>query len=455
MFCTQLQLACSQKVFIFPSSAYGGYDLEFIDDIPTKFICIICSKVQRDPHLASCCGQHFCESCVKQWLQKAGNSPRPCPHCGVVDWQSTLNKEKMREIKEFQIRCKNSANGCDWVGELGELENHLNSIYSGCGYVKVKCSLTAYSTSHTSAHTSLFPSLNPYYSSSHSSSHTHISYASLTPTSTTTKPTLGSQSEGTCFQNPVTCGKEMERRFLFIHRMECKYRQYKCEYCGYFDTYDAIAGAGKFRKRFSKVHPNSKNHYLECDHFPLECVNKCGEMEIKRKDMSFHQDVCPFELLKCPFTHCTNHSFRINLETHKEMCEFRPFSCEYCGSSGTFSSIAGKGEIPLKEKPHYHVCEQYPLDCPNQCSAKNIKRKDIPSHRDKCPLEQLDCPFKYAQCPNTVLRKDMEDHCQRNVPQHLLLVAKLQQELNDKLMGQYLELSDKVDELMRTKRHRK
>ena len=48
------------------------------------------------------------------------------------------------------------------------------------------------------------------------------------------------------------------------------------------------------------------------------------------------------------------------------------FSCEYCGTSGTFLSITGKGETPLKGSPHYHVYEDYLLDCPNQCGAMSI-----------------------------------------------------------------------------------
>ena len=48
------------------------------------------------------------------------------------------------------------------------------------------------------------------------------------------------------------------------------------------------------------------------------------------------------------------------------------FSCEYCETSGTFLSITGKGETPLKGSPHYHVYEDYLLDCPNQCGAMSI-----------------------------------------------------------------------------------
>ena len=50
--------------------SYGGYDSEFVDDVPDRFMCQICTRVLHDPHLAVCCGQHFCESCLNRWFKK-------------------------------------------------------------------------------------------------------------------------------------------------------------------------------------------------------------------------------------------------------------------------------------------------------------------------------------------------------------------------------------------------
>ena len=390
------------------------------------------------------------------------------------------------------------------MGELGKLENHLQSK-AGCGYVKVKCSLSAYD-------------------------HPSIGWGHLTQ---------------------VLCGVEVQRRCLAEHHEECKYRQYECEHCGYVDTYDAIGGSGQFKNKNSKVNSRTGNHYKTCDHFPLECVNKCGEMNIKRKDMTSHRDVCPLEVLTCPFNavQCKKNILRKDMEGHKrycdfrpfickycnevgtflningkgrcwiltgpshydkcghypldcvnkcgatnilrkemgshrsncpleclkcplgehvpertilrkdmekhksEECEFRPYTCQYCNHTGTYRSITGKGEIPLKEKPHYHVCGQYPLRCPNQCGAMNIKHKNMSSHRDKCRLEQLDCPFKYAKCTSTLLRKDMDGNCQKNMQQHLLLVAQSHQELiqsHQELVKSHQELAQKHEKLARS-----
>ena len=308
------------------------------------------------------------------------------------------------------------------MGELGKLENHLESD-TGCGYVEVTCGLSAYEGQ------SLF-----------FSSHT-----------------WGCQKQ-------VICGVKVERRSLAVHHEECKYRQYTCEYCGYTDTYDAIGGSGQLKNQNSTVNSYMGNHYKTCDHFPLECVNKCGEMNIFRKEMSSHRNSCPLEPLKCPLgEHDPRRTvLRKDMEKHKsEKCEFRPYTCQYCNHTGTYRSITGKGETPLNGKPHYHVCGDYPLDCPNQCGAMSIKRKNMSSHRKKCRLEQLDCPYKFAKCTGTVLRKDMDDHCQKNMQQHLLLVAQSHQELakshqelahkNLELEQKNKELTDKINKLVRRK----
>ena len=210
----------------------------------------------------------------------------------------------------------------------------------------------------------------------------------------------------------VTCKAEMERRCLTKHREnECKYRQYKCEYCPHVDTYDGIAGSGLASNTRSRKICPPKNHHQTCDYFPLVCENKCGEVNIKRKEMQAHRHVCPLEVLKCPFDdHCKEAILRRDMENHKEQCDFRPHSCEYCGHKGTFLSIIGNGKSWKLKGSHYDECEHYPLECVNKCGEKNIKRKEMSTHRNNCPLEPLECPLGKHVSGKKILRKDMEKH---------------------------------------------
>ncbi len=40
----------------------GGYDYDFVNEVPDRLTCQICAKPFRDPHLVVCCGKHYCGS---------------------------------------------------------------------------------------------------------------------------------------------------------------------------------------------------------------------------------------------------------------------------------------------------------------------------------------------------------------------------------------------------------
>ena len=121
-------------------AGFGGFEFDFVDAVADKYNCHICTKVLRNAHLTVCCGQHYCRTCLKQWLSSdtRGVIRKSCPHCREDGFQCVPNKAIIREINEFKIRCVRREKGCEWVGELGALSDHIKSN-KGCGYVGVKC----------------------------------------------------------------------------------------------------------------------------------------------------------------------------------------------------------------------------------------------------------------------------------------------------------------------------
>ena len=229
---------------------YGGYEYAFLGAIPEKYMCSVCSKVLRDPHLTACCGQHFCETCLQQWCMRQGREV--CPICQEDNFVHFLNKATKREIERLKIRCSNHKEGCRWMGELGTLNAHLESD-KGCGYGEV------------------------------------------------------------------------------------------------------------------------------------DCINKCSQ-RINQKDLAAH------------LTH---------------YCPLRKYKCQYCGEEDTYQTIT---------KKHYSECPSYPLDCPNMCGVRGIKRAKMSQHQSECPLEAVECSFKEAGCKPTLIRRDFERHMAASTQQHLLLV---------------------------------
>ena len=70
--------------------------------------------------------------------------------CNEPNFTAFLHKKLTREVNALVVRCPQKELGCDWEGELGQLQQHLRawvttvagpySKNKGCGYVMVACS---------------------------------------------------------------------------------------------------------------------------------------------------------------------------------------------------------------------------------------------------------------------------------------------------------------------------
>ena len=240
---------------------YGGYDYEFVDNVSNRFICQICTKALRDPHLAVCCGQHFCESCLNRWFTR--QCKQSCPHCRAEGeaFNHVIHKGLRSEVSQLNIRCSNHGEGCQWTGELGALKKHLESD-DGCGFVVVEC-------------------------------------------------------PNKCF---TLKGKVKAMKRIEVHEhltQVCYLRLYQCEFCGLKDTYRAIIGDGHL-KYVRLTDDHYFGHQAKCPEAPLTCPNKCGSTQIKRKDMENHRSQCPQEPVECPFAEagCKANIHRHQLDDH-------------------------------------------------------------------------------------------------------------------------------------------
>ncbi len=121
------------------TSQKGGYDYEFVETPPEYLECSICLLTLRDPHVSSCCGNHFCQPCISR-VQAAN---RLCPLCNESEFTTLLHKGVLRTINSLTVFCKWRRLGCDWKGEIRNLGEHLvprDGGTGGCGLVMVDCS---------------------------------------------------------------------------------------------------------------------------------------------------------------------------------------------------------------------------------------------------------------------------------------------------------------------------
>ena len=120
----------------------GGYDYEF-ESPPSKSLeCPVCLLTLLDPHVISCCGNEFCQVCIER-VKRDG---KPCPLCNEPNFATFLHKKLVRKVNALVVFCPQKEQGCEWKGELGQLQSHLNpcpragaSPSEGCGYVVVSC----------------------------------------------------------------------------------------------------------------------------------------------------------------------------------------------------------------------------------------------------------------------------------------------------------------------------
>ena len=124
-----------------------GFECEFVEDPPQwlQTECPICLQILREPYQVTCCGKSFCRQCI----ERVEGDHKPCPCCKKDEFDDFPNKGLQQPLYGFKVYCVNKEKGCEWKGELGDLEKHLNlnlppntedKELKGCAFTKVKCS---------------------------------------------------------------------------------------------------------------------------------------------------------------------------------------------------------------------------------------------------------------------------------------------------------------------------
>ena len=123
----------------------NGHDCIFTEELPKhlQVECSICLCVLDDPHIINCkCGAIFCQPCIQPTLKEK----RPCPLCNSQFSLSIPNPSIQWAINSLQAYCSFKETGCEWVGELCEIAEHLNDNTksdnyksSGCPFLQLNC----------------------------------------------------------------------------------------------------------------------------------------------------------------------------------------------------------------------------------------------------------------------------------------------------------------------------
>jgi hypothetical protein len=95
-------------------------------DISDHLMCVICQEVFTEPTRISC-GHTFCHNCIYSWFRSNRAS---CPTCRNEIIPAATHRDLLARLwlEQEEVFCKFP--GCDWIGRLGSLENHMASCES-------------------------------------------------------------------------------------------------------------------------------------------------------------------------------------------------------------------------------------------------------------------------------------------------------------------------------------
>jgi hypothetical protein len=77
------------------------------NNISNMFNCIICQDLCEDVVDLDCCGQVYCNSCIRQWISKENS----CPMCRSVVLENQIKSNKF--IKKIIIEIQKKNDLCD------------------------------------------------------------------------------------------------------------------------------------------------------------------------------------------------------------------------------------------------------------------------------------------------------------------------------------------------------
>ena len=122
----------------------GGFHCEFVKPLERNNLqseCPVCLQIIRDPHQVTCCGKKYCYTCI-EYIETSG---RPCPNCNTKDIVSFPDVGLQQKLYALKVRCSHQKDGCEWTGELRQLDEHLNTDpqpekqLDGCQFVEIDC----------------------------------------------------------------------------------------------------------------------------------------------------------------------------------------------------------------------------------------------------------------------------------------------------------------------------
>ena len=114
--------------------------------------------------------------------------------------------------------------------------------------------------------------------------------------------------------------------------------------------------------------------------------------------------LCSFEPAACANEGCRQQLARRDVERHQRSeCPHRRLVCQYCSAvETTYAEMTGT---------HWAECPDFPVSCPNNCDAEEMRRCLVQAHCDRdCRLQLVRCPYAEVGCGVKRPRRELLAH---------------------------------------------
>ena len=110
-----------------------SYDYNYVEPPPDRLMCKICQLPCREAQKSECCGHVFCKRDLEK-MKTATAVSYSCPICHIEPFKTHPDPGVDREIKGLKIYCRNKeiGCGCNWAGEVNQIDKHLIKCEIAC-----------------------------------------------------------------------------------------------------------------------------------------------------------------------------------------------------------------------------------------------------------------------------------------------------------------------------------
>ena len=124
-------------------------EYDFVEQPDQDCFCPVSLELLTEPYLTTCCGHHISQQAADRLIRER----KPCPMCKEGDFTAHVDKYfKRKFINTLKVCCSHKKSGCEWVGELGDLNNHSTSCPKRpwkCQYCGLESTIDVGTNEHT------------------------------------------------------------------------------------------------------------------------------------------------------------------------------------------------------------------------------------------------------------------------------------------------------------------